>query len=78
MRVPDGEARISRLSLLLHSGDSVLGVLMRTVTMQGWPYAQEKLEGVAKIIAVIAVETIGAIIEGNLRSETDINAGPVR
>jgi len=78
MRVADGEARISRLSLFLHSGDSLLRVLMHTVTVQGWPYAQEKLEGVAKIIAVIAVETIGAIIDGKLRSETDIKAGPVR
>ena len=78
MRVPDGEARISRLSLFLHSGESVLRVLMHTVTVQGWPYAQEKLEGVAKIIAVITVETIGAIVDSELCAQSDVEAVTVR
>jgi len=74
MRVADGEARISRLSLFLHSGDSLLRVLMHTVTVQGWPYAQEKLEGVTEIVAVIAIERIGAIVDGELGAKTDVDA----
>ena len=78
MRVADGEGRISRLSLFFHSGDSVLGVLMHTVTVQGWPYAQEKFESVAEVVAVITLESVGAIVNGELCAQSDVEAVTVR
>ena len=44
------------------------------MTVQGWADTQEKLEGVAEIVAVVAIETIGAIVDGELGAETDVDA----
>ena len=60
-----------------HSGD-VLRVLVCAVTVLGWPDAQEKLEGVAEIIAVIAIERIGTVVDGELGAETDVDTFAVR
>jgi hypothetical protein len=66
------------LSLFLHSSDSVLRVLMHTVTVQGWSYAKEKLEGVAEIVAVVTIESVRAIVDCELRPDTDVEAVAVR
>ena len=44
----------------------------------GRPDAQEKLEGVAEIVAVVAVERIGAVVDGELGAETYVDAFAVR
>ena len=53
-------------------------MLVRAVTVLGRPNAQEKLERVAGIIAVVAVERIGAVVDGELGAETDVDAVAVR
>ena len=63
--------------LFFHSGD-VLRVLVRAVTVLGRPDAEEKLEGVAEIVAVVAVERIGAVVDGELGAETYVNTFAVR
>ena len=55
-----------------HSSD-VLRVYVRAVTVQRWADAQKELETVAKIVAVVAVERIGAVIDRELRAETDVD-----
>jgi hypothetical protein len=60
------------LPLFFHSRD-VLAMLMRAVTVQGWTEAQEKLEGVAEVIAIVAVERIGAVVDGKLGAETNVD-----
>ena len=49
-------------------------MIVLAVTVLGRPDAQEKLEGVAEVIAIIAVERIGAVVDGKLRAETDVDA----
>ena len=61
----------------MHSGD-VLRVVVLAVTVPGRPDAQEKLEGVAEVIAVVAVERIGTVVDGELGTETDIYPLAVR
>ena len=63
--------------LFFHSGD-VLRMLVRAVTVLGRPDAQEKLEGVAEVIAIVAVERIGAVVDGELGTETYVNTFAVR
>ncbi len=48
------------------------------VTVQRWADAQEKLERVAEIVAVVAIERIGAVVDGELGAETDVDAVAVR
>src|SRR5438552_12422787 len=48
------------------------------MTVKGPADAQEKLEGVAEIVSVIAIETIGSIIDGELHAEPDVEAAAVR
>ena len=56
------------ISSFLHSSD-VLRVLVCPTTVQGWTDAEKELERVAEIIAVVAVERIGAVIDcGGFRS----------
>ena len=57
--------------LFFHSCD-VLRVVVPAMTVLGRPDAQEKLEGVAEVIAIVAVERIGAVVDGELGAETDI------
>ena len=73
---------VSLYPSFLHSGD-VLRVLVRAVTVQGWTDAEEELEGVAEIIAVVAVERIGAVVDcggsparSNVRPTTQRSAFP--
>ena len=40
--------------------------------------AEKKFEGVTKIVSIIAIERIGAIVDGELRAETDVDAFAVR
>ena len=68
---------IPRCRLFFHSGD-VLRVFMPAMTVQRGTNAQEKLKGVTEIIAVIAIETIGAIVERELRAQPDVDAFAVR
>jgi len=70
---PGGRA----LPSFLRSGD-VLAVLIHSVTVQRGADAQKKLERVAEIIAVIAIETIGTIVDCELGAEADIDAVAVR
>ena len=67
--VPGGLA----LPSFFHSGD-VLRVIVLVMTVQGWTDAKEELERVAEIVAVVAVERIGAVIDGELGAETDVDA----
>jgi hypothetical protein len=53
------------------------------VTVQGWTDAEKELEGIAEVIAIIAVERIGAIIDcggsparSNVRPTTQRSAFP--
>ena len=56
----------------------MLRVIVLAVTVLGRPDAQEKLEGVAEIVAVVAVERIGAVVDGELGAETDVDTFAVR
>ena len=56
----------------------MLRVVVLAVTVQGRPDAQEKLEGVAEIVAVIAIERIGAVVDGELGAEADVDSFAVR
>ena len=55
--------------LFLHSCD---WMLVRAVTVQGWADAQNEFESVAEIVAVIALESVGAVINRKLRAETNV------
>ena len=59
--------------LFFHSGN-VLRMVVLAVTVLGRPDAQEKLERVAEIVAVVAVERVGAVINCELGPETDVDA----
>ena len=61
------------LSSFFHSGD-VVRVLVPTVTVQRWTDAQEELERVTEIVAVVAIKSVRAVIDGELRSEADVDA----
>ncbi len=63
--------------LFFRSGN-LLCMVVLAVTVQGRPDAQEKLEGVAEIVAIVAVERIGAVVDGELGAETDVDAFAVR
>jgi hypothetical protein len=52
----------------------VLRVLVLAVTVPGWTDAQKKFEGVTEIVAVVAIERIGAVVDGKLGAETDVDA----
>jgi hypothetical protein len=67
---------------LIHNDKSGgrVGMLCRLmdVTVQRRTDAQEKLESVTEIVSVVAVKTIWAIVDGELRAEPDVEAGAVR
>ena len=44
------------------------------VTVLGWTDTQEKLEGVAEIVAVVAVERVRPIIDCELSAKSDVDA----
>jgi hypothetical protein len=59
--------------LFFHSG-YVVEMLVLAVTMQGRADAEKELEGVAEVIAIVAVESVRAIIDCELSAEADIEA----
>ena len=65
------------ISSFLHSSD-VLRVIVLVMTVQGWTDAKKELERVAEIVAVVAVERIGAVVDGELGAETNVDAIAVR
>ena len=65
------------LRLFFHSRD-VLATLMHSVTMQRRTNAQKKLEGITEIVSVVAIETIGTIVDCELGAEADIDAVAMR
>ena len=65
------------LPSFFHSGD-VRRMVVRAVTVLGWTDAQEKLEGVTEIVAVVAIERIGTVIDRELGAESDVDAVAVR
>ena len=67
-------ARRSRpTTLFFHSGDAVC-VLVLSVSVQGGTNTQEELERVTEIVAVIAVERVGAVVDGELGAKSDVEA----
>jgi hypothetical protein len=59
------------LPLFLRSG-YVLRVVVLAVTVQRWPDAKKKLKRVAEIVTVVAVERSGAVVDGELGAEADV------
>ena len=51
---------------------------MCPMTVQGWTDAQKEFEGVAETVAVITIESVRSIIDGELRAETDVDAVAMR
>ena len=58
--------------LFFHSGD-VLHVILLVMTVQRWPDTEKELERVTEIVAVIAIQRIGAVVDGELGAETDVD-----
>ena len=52
----------------------MLRVVVFAMTVLGWTDAEKELERVAEIVAVIAVESVRAIVDGELRAEADVHA----
>jgi len=66
-----------RRILLLHSGN-VLCMLVSAVTVTGWADAEKELKSVAEIVAVVAIESVGAIVDSELSAETNVDAFAMR
>jgi hypothetical protein len=60
-------------SLFFHSGD-VLRVVVYAVAVQRRTDAKKELKGVTEIVAVIAIERIGAVVDGELSAEAYVDA----
>ena len=56
----------------------MLRVVVAAMTVPGWTDAEKELERIAKIVSVVAVESVGAIVDGELCAETDVDAVAVR
>ena len=52
-------------------------MLVCAVIVLGRPDTKEKFERVTELIAIVAVERIGAVVNGELSAETDVDAVPV-
>ena len=48
-------------------------MLVRAMTVQGWADAEEELERVAEIVAIVTIERVGAVVDGELGAETYVN-----
>src|SRR4030095_11145694 len=57
---------------------SLAKILVPSLAVQGWTDTQEKLEGVTEIVAVVAIERIGAVIDRYLSTKTNVEALAVR
>ena len=53
-------------------------MLVRAVTVQRWADAEEKLKCVSQVITVVAVERVGAVVDGKLGAETYVDTIAVR
>src|SRR5262245_66308895 len=51
---------------------------MLALSVQRWPDAEKKLKRVTEIVAVITIESVGAIVDCELRAETDVDAIAMR
>ena len=51
----------------------VLRVVVFAVTVQGWADAEKELEGVAEVIAIVAVERIWSVVDGELGAKTYVD-----
>ena len=56
----------------------MLRVVVCSVTVQRRADAQKKFKGVTEIVAVVAVESVGAVVDGELGAEPDVDAVAVR
>ena len=65
------------LPSFFNAGD-VLRVIVLVVTMLGRPDAEKKLECVTEIVAVVAIESVGAIVDSDLCAQSDVEAVTVR
>ena len=77
LRTAHTQSTASFVRLFFHSGD-VLRVIVLVMTVQGWTDAKKELERVAEIVAVIAIQAVGAVVDGELGSETNVNTIAVR
>ena len=46
--------------------------------MQRWADAKKKLESVAEIISVIAIEAVGTVVDGELRAQSYVETVAMR
>src|SRR5262245_34990380 len=69
---------MSRCCLFFQSGCSADGGFACAVTVQRWPDAQKKLEGIAEIVAVVTIESVRATVDCKLSPESDVQAVAVR
>ena len=53
-------------------------MLVRAMTVQGWADAEEELERVAEIVAIVTIEGVGAVVDGELGTETYVDAIAMR
>ena len=72
------QGKLGRVLLSFFHSRDVLRVVVSAMTVPGWTDAQKELERVAKIVSVVAVESVGAIVDGELCAETDVDAVAVR
>ena len=72
------QGKLGRVLLSFFHSRDVLRVVVAAMTVPGWTDAEEELERVAKIVSVVAVESVGAIVDGELGAETDVDAVAVR
>src|SRR2546429_1660807 len=74
---PDAPGGLALPTSFFHSGD-VLNLLVHTVTEQRGTDAQKKFKGVTGIVSVVAIETIGTVVDCELGAEADIDAVAMR
>ena len=51
---------------------------MSAVTVQRWADAEKEFERVTEIVSIVPIESVGAIIDGELRAEADVDTVAVR
>jgi hypothetical protein len=60
--------------LFFHLGDRVHGMIVTRMTVQGRMNAEKELKYIAEIVTVVAVESVGAVVDGDLCAEADVEA----
>ena len=71
------ELRALGAPLFCRSGN-LLAVIILAMGVQRGTDSEKKLERVTKIVAVITIERIGAIVDGELSTETNVDAIAMR